>query len=103
MEPDIVADLRCPEAHFKPQQFDTLICDPPFSMFNRFYWIPPLVDLAKKRVLFSTPQIRLKLPRPWKLSNIFLTEQNNCLTFRIFQVFDNYNGTLDEHIAEETS
>jgi hypothetical protein len=94
VKPDIIADLRAPEAHFKKHEFDTLLCDPPFSMFNRFYWIPPLCDLAKKRILFSTPQIRLRLPKCWKLNHILLTEQKGCMTFRIFQVFDRMDGFL---------
>ena len=98
VNPDIKADLRAPEAHFKPRQFDTLICDPPFKMFNKFYWILPLINLARQRVIFSTPQIHLHLPKPWKLTDIFLTTQPGCLTFRIFQVFDRDSASLDSFL-----
>lgn len=94
VKPDIIADIRCPEAHFKPLQFDTVLCDPPYSMYNKFYWINPIADLAKKRVIFSTPQIRLRLSKCWKLKEILLTEQKECFVLRLFEVFDRVDKVL---------
>ncbi len=39
---------------FRRQTFDTVICDPPFSYYNKFKWITRLADLARKRFLLST-------------------------------------------------
>jgi len=52
---------------FPPQSFDTVICDPPFSYYNRFKWILPLAHIARKRLLLSSPCISVRLSSSkWK-------------------------------------
>ncbi len=53
VEPDIIMDLEDPI--FEPQSFDTVICDPPFKMFNKWRWILKLADIARKRFIFCYP------------------------------------------------
>jgi len=54
-KPDVIADLKNPP--FKPGSFEVLICDPPYSMFNRFKWLLPLKDLCTKFMILSTPKL----------------------------------------------
>lgn len=53
VEPDILCDVN--DLPYAKQSFDTVICDPPFSFYNRFKWIYRLADLAKYRLILSAP------------------------------------------------
>jgi len=55
LKPDIIADLKYPP--FIPGCCEVLICDPPFSMFNKFRWLLPLKDLCTKFMILSTPKL----------------------------------------------
>ena len=55
----VLADIHNPP--FKPLCCDTLISDPPFSLYNKFKWILNAKDLARKRVIISHPCTNLKL------------------------------------------
>lgn len=55
----VIADI-----HYLPFQqkcCDTIICDPPFKLYNRFKWALNLKDLARKKVILSHPCTNLKL------------------------------------------
>lgn len=88
VNPDIIADLKQPLKTFKRLEFDTVICDPPFSMYNKHKWYIQLQDLAKKRIIYATPMFRVYLPKGlWKKS-YFITEQNGNFFIRLWQIFD---------------
>ena len=56
----VVADVHNPP--FIDGCCDSLIIDPPFSLFNRFKWLLNLSRLARSTVIVSHNQINLKLP-----------------------------------------
>lgn len=87
-KPDVIADLLHPFLTFKRCQFDTVICDPPFEMFVKRKWIPPISDLARKRLILSTPNYRILLKRAiWK-KQYYITEQSSTFFIRHWQIFD---------------
>jgi len=53
LEPDMIGDVM--DLPFRPGTFGTVICDPPFSLYNRFKWIYRLADLAERRLILSAP------------------------------------------------
>lgn len=94
---DIYADLLSSHKYFKPQSFDTIYCDPPFPFYtdNRigWKWIYKVSALAKKRIIFKTPKIVIKLKRSlWKKEYIIL--EDTSVSFNCLQVFDRINKTL---------
>jgi len=99
VNPDVVADLRAPEFHFKKQQFDTVVCDPPFSFYALDkipYWIYGIMDLAKKRVIFRAPLVNLQLPKKnWK-RDYFITIVPSALSLNMFHVYTFTNSRLLE-------
>lgn len=93
VNPDVIADLNNPFKTFKRFEFDTVICDPPFSMFNKHKWYIRLKDLAKKRVIFCTPLFAIKYGGDWK-KEYFISEQPSRFFIRVWQIFDRKNGFL---------
>lgn len=87
VKPDIIADLRRPLDHFKPHQFDTVLCDAPFSFYGRMAWIMPIADLCRRRLILCTPPVDVKLSRKYWRKRYFITEQGSMM-LRIWQVFD---------------
>jgi len=57
IDPTVKPDVICDMDHlpFKKDVFDTVVCDPPFSKFNRFKWIVILSNYAKSRFIISSP------------------------------------------------
>jgi len=53
VKPDMICDVM--ELPFRAGSFETIICDPPFSLFNRFKWIYKLADMCTKRLIISAP------------------------------------------------
>jgi len=83
MSPEIVADVK--HLPFRDQAFETVICDPPYSMFARFKWTGELLRVAARRIIISTPSICLHFPRQWD-REVFFTDSGH-LFMRIWQVF----------------
>jgi hypothetical protein len=83
LRPHIVGDLHHPP--FRDGSFDTVICDPPFSYFNRWRWLPALASLAKRRVIISTPALMTHLPRGWH-RKIYCIDTGHMF-MRIWQVW----------------
>jgi len=88
VNPDIIADLFKPLATFKPLQFDTVICDPPFKYYNKVGWIHDIAMLARRRIIFSTPPLNLHLKAALWKRTFFITARYGSLFLRIWQVFD---------------
>ncbi len=77
---------------FEPKSFDTVICDPPFSIYNRFRWIMKLSDLARKRFTLSHPGVAVHLPKHWNRTLFAL--DSGRLFLRYYWVFDAQNEIL---------
>lgn len=82
-KPTIVADVTHPP--FRYEAFDTIICDPPYAMYNHRQWILDLAHHAKRRLILSSPKILLRLGAKWR-REIWLTDTVG-LFMRIWQVF----------------
>lgn len=99
MKPHVIADILNPMKTFKPLEFDSVFCDPPFNFYtdNRIglRWIYKMSELAKKRIIFKTPKFQIKLKRSiWKKHYIIV--EDNRMSFSFLQVFDRINKTLLE-------
>ena len=75
---DVRIDLASDEAthrfdalNFKDWQslgeFDTVIADPPYKYYGRLKWILKLSDIARKRLILITPNVRIRL-KGWELT-----------------------------------
>lgn len=99
VEPNFIMDLTKPDHWgFKRYQFDTIVCDPPFSIYsdfnkNKFIW--KFSDIARKRIIFSIPLVDVKISsRIWK-STYYITKQSGAFYLRLWQVLDRIIPTLD--------
>jgi hypothetical protein len=95
LHPHVLADVK--HLPFRNRAFETVICDPPFSMFNRFKWTGELLRLAQKRIILSTPAICLRFPNDWD-REVFFTDSGRFF-MRIWQVFTKGTSCLVEALA----
>lgn len=85
LKPDIVGDLF--HLPFRPLSFDTVLVDPPFNYYFKVGWCYTVSDLARKRVIFSTPTTILRLkPSVWD-KKVYAIDDGKMF-MRIFQIFD---------------
>lgn len=92
-EANLTMKADCKHLPFRPGSFDTVICDPPFSYFNRFKWIVSMSWIAKKRFMISTPAANVLLDRRnWKKS--LYAADTNLPFIRFYFVFDRLNDSL---------
>ena len=84
VKPDIVCDVK--HLPFRLLCFDTIVCDPPFSMYNRFKWMKHFNKYARKRVIMSSPLLKLLLSKAW-LRSYYITEQGGFF-LRFWTFFD---------------
>jgi hypothetical protein len=71
---------------FREKVFDTVICDPPFSYYNKLEWIAWIEKLAKKRVILCVPSIRVRLnSEKWDHELYYI--ETNGLFLRLWWVF----------------
>lgn len=104
VQPEVFANLKEPLKTFKPLEFDTVFCDPPFEFYTDnnigWKWIYKVAAIAKKRIIFKTPKIRVKLPkRAWKKHYVII-EDNNGFSFQFIQIFDRTNKNILEEIKK---
>jgi len=97
VKPDVIADLLNPiKWPWKRLEFDTVVCDPPFSFYSKFKWIFRLRDLTKRRIILSTPAMDIRLGKQWK-REIWATSQCTIHTIlRLWQIFTLKNKMLDD-------
>lgn len=95
--PDVFADILDPFENFEEGEFDTVICDPPFSMYQKTGWCHEIAKLAKKRIIFCSPNVAIHLKsRVWK-KDYLITEKKAVFFFiKIFQIFTRKNQELKE-------
>jgi len=86
---------------YPPRSFDSVICDPPFSYFNKFKWVLRLSDLADKRFIISGPLMNICLPKKnWKRRLFYDSASRSPTTggrrlfLRLWWVFDRLNRQL---------
>jgi len=99
VKPAIIADITKPFEHFKRGEFETLICDPPFSFWalNKIYsWFPDIFKLAKKRCIFRAPLVKLTPPKQWRkwIREYYIVVFGKSMTLNMFHVFTNPNEEL---------
>lgn len=92
VKPDVVADLLDFHGKFDKLGFDTVFCDPPFSFYTDnnigWKWIYNVTTLARQRVIFKTPKIKVPLKRSlWKKFYVII-EDSGGRSFQFLQVFD---------------
>ena len=90
--PDIVCDIR--NAPFKPGSVDTLIVDPPFSMYNRFKWIYKLAEIPRYYMLLSTPMFLPSIRGFSKQPEA--TVQRGNLVVRVWGLYTKKNKILED-------
>jgi len=57
------ADIRADVRHLpiRHRSVDTVICDPPFSLYNAYRWALRLKDVVRKRLVLVTPMLIFRL------------------------------------------
>ncbi len=92
LKPDVICDLKHPP--FRAGSFDVVICDPPFSLFNRFRWLLPIKDLARSYFLLSTPKLA-PLMRGFK-REVLWTSVKDKLFLRPWLLYTKKNQNLPD-------
>lgn len=94
VNPDAIGDLEYLNIKELKGKFETLLCDPPYSMYSKRKWLYKLTDIPTKRIIFSTPLIAIKLPRRLWKKDYYILENNSPYFIRLIQVFDKINKQL---------
>ena len=84
--------------------FDTVICDPPFSYYNKFGWIRRLSYLARKRLLISPDRTIIRLPRSLWSSRLYAFQMQRSATasyLRLYYCFDRLNKSFDSEVLSK--
>jgi len=92
VEPQIIDDLMDP--HFKSRSYDVVICDPPFSYYNKFKWLLKLSNIAKQYFVISTPCIFYSF-KGFSDPEIIATRQKGNLFLRFFFIYKRLNQSLE--------
>lgn len=92
VEPQIIDDLMNP--HFKSCSYDVVICDPPFSYYNKFKWLLKLSNIAKEYFVISTPCIFYSF-KGFSDPEIIATRQKGNLFLRFFFIYKRLNQSLE--------
>ena len=91
VEPQIIDDLMDP--HFKLYSYDVVICDPPFSYYNKFKWLLKLSNIAKEYFVICTPCIFYSF-KGFSDPEIIATRQKGNLFLRFFFIYKRLNQSL---------
>jgi len=97
--PDVVADLRNPP--FKAGEFDTVYCDPPYSMFDfgeSLEWVKDLYEIADKCLIIQGPNkaVRVGAPSTQKLIALKPRPGSTKHWIRMLQVFRHPDSSLSD-------
>jgi len=57
------ADIRADVRHLpiRHRAVDTIICDPPFSLYNSYRWVLDLKNAVRKRLILVTPMMIFRM------------------------------------------
>jgi len=99
--PDVIADLKNPP--FKDGQFDTVYCDPPYSMFDfgkSLEWVKELFRIANKRLIIQGPNkaVRVGSPSEQKLIALKPKPGSTKHWIRMLQVFTHPKTDLSDFV-----
>lgn len=95
VNPDIIADIMNPLKTFKKGEFDTVICDPPFPYYRKTGWVHEISKIARKRIIFCTPNLAIHLKsRVWKKEYMLAEKKAVYFFVKIFQIFTKKNREL---------
>lgn len=98
-DPDVIADLLEPLEAFSTREFDTVYCDPPFSLYgyrDGVFWPKELYQIADKRLILQTPKNRVVLSGAEKQWRICEPKPGSPSTgVMLFQVFDRPDSSLE--------
>lgn len=90
---------------FAPLSFDTVICDPPFSYYNRFGWVGNLASIARKRLLLSIDRTIVRLPRAAWSPRFFgfqMQKSAHDSYLRIYYCYDRNNRVVPLEATNST-
>lgn len=95
VNPDIIADIEDPP--FADESFDTVYCDPPYSMhaFDRNQWALRLWDIAAERLILQTTTQVYRFPNAKR--QIYLADRRGTMVMQVIQVFDRRDRRLGEY------
>ena len=91
VKPDIIEDLF--NHNFKTNSYDVVICDPPFSYYNKFKWLLKIKDIAKEYFVLSTPCICYTF-KGFSEPEIYAHRIKGKLFLRFFFIYKNKKPTL---------
>lgn len=94
VNPDVIGDIEDPP--FSNAAFDTVYCDPPYSMhaFDRNQWALRLWDVADTRLILQTTTQSYRMPNATR--RVFIADPQRASPFQIFQVFDRRDRDLGD-------
>jgi len=95
VNPDVVADINDPP--FKEDSFDTVYCDPPYSMhaFDKNQWALKLWDVAKERLILQTTTQTYRFPNGSR--TVYFADRRWAMTFQVIQVFDRESARISDY------
>jgi len=96
VNPDVVADIQ--NNPFADRSFDTVYCDPPYSMhaFDKVKWAVELWDVARERMILQTTTEKYKFANAER--TVWIADRKGLSRcFQILQVFDRQNGKLSDY------
>jgi hypothetical protein len=79
---------------YKARSFDTVICDPPFTYYNKRRWVFQLAQIACKRLILSSNQMVGLQLKNWDRRLFY--DDGGLFFIRLFWVFDRLNHELKD-------
>ena len=99
VSPDVLADLKDPP--FEKQSFDTVYCDPPYSMFapgQRMSWARRLYSIARERLIVQGMNTALHVGAPAEKELYCLKPKpgSSKRGIRVLQIFTRPDSRLSD-------
>lgn len=95
VNPNLIADIQ--NNPFDDESFDTVYCDPPYSMhaFDKVQWALDLWDIARDRLILQTTTEVYRFNNSTR--RVYLADKRQSRCFQVFQVFDRENSRLTDY------
>lgn len=100
VNPDVIADLEDPP--FEDGSFDTVYCDPPYSMhaFDRNQWALNLWDIASDRLVLQTTTQVYRFPNAKR--QVWFADRKGTMVMQVIQVFDRENSDIRQFCSPQS-